>query len=64
MKDIIQFNDAHFLVAIFLLVCSSCGTARINQLQELAREDAPEMFIQKLNKEIIPVSDFRKYDIE
>lgn len=63
MKTFLPFNYIFFVLALFILICSSCGTARINQLQELAKEDSPEMFIQKLNKEIIPVTDFRKYEI-
>lgn len=55
---------SYLLFVLFVLILSSCGSARIRSLQLTARESSPEMFIQTKMMEVIPVSDFSvvRYD--
>jgi hypothetical protein len=55
-----QCYTVYFIVVISLSFLS-CGSARIRSLQLTAKETSPEMFVQKRNMEIIPVSSFKNY---
>ena len=45
----------------FYLIITSCGTARLNEMRLAAKEESPPMFVQNTEKEIIPVTDFKKF---
>jgi len=60
ISGFLYFSVSAFIIFTFL----SCGSARIRSLQLTAKEPSPEMFVQKKNREIIPVTTFKHFDYD
>ena len=60
----IRYPFSIFLLGLIVISSLACGSARVRSLQLTAREPAPEMFVQKKNMEIIPVTSFKNFDYD